>query len=46
VEKGNINDTFDPKYLMSLTLPKLCAKDFKNKHYLGGRFIPEALIKE
>jgi NAD(P)H-hydrate epimerase len=40
VEKGNINHTFNPHMLISLTLPKLCAKDFKGIHYLGGRFVP------
>lgn len=30
--------------LISLTAPKMCAKDFKGRyHYLGGRFVPPAL---
>jgi NAD(P)H-hydrate epimerase len=40
VEKGNIQNVFTPDLLISLTLPKLCAKHFKGMHYLGGRFIP------
>lgn len=33
-----------PELLISLTAPKLCAKDFHGKyHYLGGRFVPPPL---
>lgn len=46
VIKGNINNTFTPKYLISLTLPKLCSKDFKGEHYLGGRFVPTLLYEK
>ena len=46
VVKGNINNTFTPKYLISLTLPKLCTKDFKGEHYLGGRFVPNLLYEK
>nr|XP_022919353.1 NAD(P)H-hydrate epimerase [Onthophagus taurus] len=35
-EQGGIK----PELLISLTAPKLCAKSFKGKHYLGGRFVP------
>ena len=44
INKGNINNTFNPKFLISLTLPKLCSKDFKGEHYLGGRFVPKVLF--
>ena len=44
INKGNINNTFNPKYLISLTLPKLCSKEFKGEHYLGGRFVPKVLF--
>ena len=37
IDKGNIFNTFIPKGLVSLTLPKLCSKDFKGEHFLGGR---------
>lgn len=43
VEKGNSegNGLTSPETLISLTTPKLCAKEFKGKyHFLGGRFIP------
>jgi len=38
---GNVYDTFEPKYVISLTLPKICMKGFKGVHYVGGRFIPK-----
>jgi len=40
VEKGNINHAINPQYLISLTLPKTGVKNYKGKHYLGGRFVP------
>ena len=40
VDLGNINQTLNPEMLVSLTLPKLCTKDFQGTHYLGGRFVP------
>ncbi|VDN24669.1 unnamed protein product [Gongylonema pulchrum] len=46
VENGPINGqpAFSPDVLISLTAPKLCAKHFQGRaHYLGGRFVPEAL---
>eukprot|EP01117_Protostelium_nocturnum_P008449 TRINITY_DN3022_c0_g1_i2.p1 TRINITY_DN3022_c0_g1~~TRINITY_DN3022_c0_g1_i2.p1 ORF type:complete len:127 (-),score=48.59 TRINITY_DN3022_c0_g1_i2:74-454(-) len=43
VEKGNSNEGFEPDLLVSLTAPKLCAKNFKGKHYVGGRFVPRDL---
>ena len=46
IDKGNIFETFIPKGLISLTLPKLCSKDFKGKHYLGGRFVPKKLFEK
>ena len=46
IDKGNIFDTFIPKGLISLTLPKLCSKNFKGEHYLGGRFVPKKLFKK
>lgn len=33
-----------PDCLVSLTAPKLCAKDFTGRHhYLGGRFVPDSI---
>ena len=46
IDKGNIFETFIPKGLISLTLPKLCSKDFKGEHYLGGRFVPKKLFEK
>ena len=46
IDKGNIFDTFIPKGLVSLTLPKLCSKDFKGEHFLGGRFVPKKLFEK
>ena len=46
IDKGNIFDTFVPKGLVSLTLPKLCSKNFGGEHYLGGRFVPKKLFEK
>ncbi|CAG8444415.1 12681_t:CDS:2 [Funneliformis mosseae] len=47
VEKGNIdNRGFTPSMLISLTAPKLCAKHFNGKHFLGGRFVPPELERK
>ena len=46
VENGNVNHTFVPNYLISLTLPKLCSKNFNGRHFLGGRFVPLILFKK
>ena len=46
IDKGNIFETFIPKGLVSLTLPKLCSKTFKGEHFLGGRFVPKKLFKK
>ena len=46
INNGNIFNTFVPKGLISLTLPKLCSKSFTGEHYLGGRFIPKKLFQK
>ena len=46
INNGNIFNTFIPKGLISLTLPKLCSKSFKGEHYLGGRFVPKKLFEQ
>lgn len=43
VEKGNVNKTFAPSVLVSLSAPKLGALQFAGRHFLGGRFLPEDL---
>ena len=44
INNGNIFNTFIPKTLVSLTLPKLCSKSFAGDHFLGGRFVPKKLF--
>ncbi|KAJ3292332.1 NAD(P)H-hydrate epimerase [Blyttiomyces sp. JEL0837] len=47
VEQGNIGaQGLEPDSLISLTAPKLCAKHFTGRHYLGGRFIPQSMADE
>ena len=48
VEDGDVDNLrFQPHTLISLTAPKMCAKHFTGqKHFLGGRFVPEIMIKE
>jgi hydroxyethylthiazole kinase-like uncharacterized protein yjeF len=35
-----------PDVLVSLTAPKLCAKQFTGRHFVGGRFLPPALAEK
>lgn len=48
VESGDIHNIgLTPKVLISLTAPKMCATKFKGKyHFLGGRFVPPAIMKK
>ena len=46
INNGNIFNTFVPKGLISLTLPKLCSKSFEGEHFLGGRFVPKKLFEK
>lgn len=48
VEEGDKDGTgLKPDMLVSLTAPKLCAKQFKGPHhFLGGRFVPPALAEK
>jgi NAD(P)H-hydrate epimerase len=46
VDKGNINNTFEPVMLISLSAPKKSAELHKGAHYLGGRFIPQSIFKK
>lgn len=43
---GNILNLFHPAYLISLGMPKQAMKNFKGRHFLGGRFIPAKVAKE
>ena len=46
VEKGNVDSVgLDPDVLISLTCPKLCAKGFRGRHFLGLRIVPDELVK-
>ena len=46
VEKGD-PDGIQPEMLISLTAPKICARQFKGKfHFVGGRFVPPDLAKK
>lgn len=38
--EGNTVETFEPEVLLSLTAPKEGVREFKGRHWLGGRFIP------
>jgi NAD(P)H-hydrate epimerase len=40
---GNTPPPWSPHALVSLTAPKLCARDFKGRHWLGGRFLPPSM---
>jgi len=33
-----------PAALISLTAPKMCARFFEGRHFLGGRFVPPAIV--
>ena len=40
VENGNAEGVgLNPDVLISLTAPKMGVKDFKGRHFLGGRFV-------
>ncbi|CDK24594.1 unnamed protein product [Kuraishia capsulata CBS 1993] len=39
-------ENFLPEVLVSLTAPKPCAKLFKGRHFLGGRFVSDELAKK
>ncbi|KAJ1901454.1 hypothetical protein LPJ66_000782 [Kickxella alabastrina] len=48
VEHGDVQGVgLRPDMLVSLTVPKLCAKQFNGRfHYLGGRFVPPDMAEE
>lgn len=37
---------FQPDVLISLTAPKLSSKQFKGRHFVGGRFLPPGLAEK
>lgn len=47
IEKGPTECCIEQaQVLISLTAPKLCAKHFTGKHYVGGRFVPFGMAQE
>jgi NAD(P)H-hydrate epimerase len=46
VDSEMIQEGIQPKMLISLTGPKICAKGFTGIHYVGGRFVPPSLATE
>mmetsp|Transcript_22486 Transcript_22486/g.32832 ORF Transcript_22486/g.32832 Transcript_22486/m.32832 type:complete len:450 (-) Transcript_22486:241-1590(-) len=47
VDEGDIHNTgFTPAAVISLTAPKECMRAYTGVHYLGGRFVPPALVKK
>ena len=47
VERGNaVGIGLNPDVLLSLTAPKLGVKDFTGRHFLGGRFVSDAMQKK
>jgi len=47
VDEGGVANTgFIPDVLISLTTPKHCSKNFKGRHFVGGRFLPPKLAEK
>ncbi|KAL7560012.1 hypothetical protein ACA910_013505 [Epithemia clementina (nom. ined.)] len=47
VDDGDVLNTgYVPEVLVSLTTPKLSAKNYPKRHFVGGRFLPPALAKK
>jgi len=47
VDEGDVKGTgFVPDVLVSLTAPKLSAKGFLGRHFVGGRFLPNDIGKK
>ncbi len=47
VDDGDVAQTgFLPDILISLTAPKLCSKEFKGRHFIGGRFLPPKISEK
>lgn len=40
-EEETAFEGLEPEVLVSLTAPKFGAKDYKGRHFLGGRFVPK-----
>lgn len=47
VDEGDVANTgMVPDILVSLTAPKLCSKEFKGRHFVGGRFLPPSIAEK
>ena len=47
VDGGDLTGTnFHPDVLVSLTAPKMSAKKFRGRHFVGGRFLPPAIAEK
>jgi NAD(P)H-hydrate epimerase len=47
VDEGDVAGTgFVPQVLVSLTTPKESAKNFKGRHFVGGRFLPPRMAEK
>ena len=47
VDEGDVSGLgFQPQVLVSLTAPKLCSKNFKGRHFCGGRFLNPSLAEK
>ena len=47
VDGGDLTGlNFHPDVLISLTAPKISAKKFEGRHFVGGRFLPPAIAKK
>ena len=48
VEHGppDTSDSIQPDVLISLTMPKACARHHTGAHYLGGRFVPRCIAEK
>ncbi|RWA07166.1 hypothetical protein EKO27_g7940 [Xylaria grammica] len=44
--QSGLGSKFNPAYLVSLTAPKPLAQHFKGRHFVGGRFVSQAIAKK
>lgn len=45
-EGDSANTGFVPDVLVSLTTPKNCSRNFKGRHFVGGRFLPPKMSEK
>jgi len=46
IEQGNTMNLFNPKWNISLMLPKQCMKEFNGTHFIGANFMNEKMRKK